>query len=252
MKVNLYNLDGKAVRKIDLPDAFDTPIRQDLIRRAVTTYRANRRQPYGPNPRAGQRHSVEWWGKGRGASRTPRLRGGRRGAEAPNTVGGRRAHPPTPEKDWSEKMNKKERRLARKCALAASANKDTVINRGHIFDDKTTVPLVFVDKIEEVGSTKEIIKVFQNVGVHFDLDRAKNGRHIRAGRGKMRDRRYKTPKSLLVVVKEFKGVEKAVGNLPGVSITPVNNLNTEDLAPGGDPGRLTVFSSSALKEVSKW
>ena len=96
MKVPIYSMKGKASKSsATLPQAFEEPVRLDLIRRAVRAARANRRQAYGASPRAGYRHSVSWPGKGRGMARTPRKNGGGgRGAEAPNTVGGRRAHPP--------------------------------------------------------------------------------------------------------------------------------------------------------------
>ena len=96
MKVPIYSMKGKASKSsATLPAAFEEPVRLDLIRRAVRSARANRRQAYGAANRAGYRHSVSWPGKGRGMARTPRKNGGGgRAAEAPNTIGGRRAHPP--------------------------------------------------------------------------------------------------------------------------------------------------------------
>nr|NIQ06333.1 50S ribosomal protein L4 [Candidatus Korarchaeota archaeon] len=40
-------------------------------------------------------------------------------------------------------------------------------------------------------------------------------------------------------------------NLPGVDIVKVNNLNVELLAPGTHPGRLTVWTSSALEKLNE-
>ena len=106
MEVPIYSIKGKASKKsAKLPDAFSEPVRLDLIRKAVRASRANRRQPYGASNGAGFRHSVSWPGKGRGMARTPRKNGGGgRGAQAPNTIGGRRAHPPKAEKDWTLKI----------------------------------------------------------------------------------------------------------------------------------------------------
>ena len=59
---------------------------------------------------AGMKHSVEWWGKGRGVSRIMRRTGQSRGAQNPHTKGGRRAHGPKVEKNWGRKLNLKERR----------------------------------------------------------------------------------------------------------------------------------------------
>ena len=67
MKVPIYSMKGKASKSsATLPQAFEEPVRLDLIRRAVRAARANRRQAYGASPRAGYRHSVSWPGKGRG------------------------------------------------------------------------------------------------------------------------------------------------------------------------------------------
>ena len=62
--------------KVNLPAAFQSEVREDLVKLAVASSRANRRQAYGSRPHVGKRrpmsgmkHSVEWWGKGRGVSR---------------------------------------------------------------------------------------------------------------------------------------------------------------------------------------
>src|SRR2546425_33569 len=111
-QVHVYSLDGDVTKTIDLPTVFRSDIRLDLIRRAVTAFQANRRQAYGPGIGAGMRHSVRWSGKGHGVSRVPRLRGTMTGAQAPGTVGGRRAHPPRPDTVWAKKVNEHERRPA--------------------------------------------------------------------------------------------------------------------------------------------
>ena len=252
MKVNVYGLNGKAKRKVELPASFDEPLRMDLIHRSVTVARANRRQPYGASTTAGMRHAVEQWGKGRGTARIPRLKDQRRGAQAPLTVGGRRAHPPKTTKVWSKRMNRKERRLARRSALAATSRPDLVAARGHRFSEKMTLPLVVVDDFERITRVRDALEFFERVGVGDDLLRAKEGRHIRAGRGKMRSRRYRTPRSLLVITTPGAPVQRAVRNFPGVDAVPVDRVSVEDLAPGGDPGRLTILTESALKEVASW
>src|SRR5207244_2888385 len=58
--VHVYSLDGNVVKTVELPGVFRSDIRVDLIRRAVTAFQANRRQPYGPGPQSGMRHSVRW------------------------------------------------------------------------------------------------------------------------------------------------------------------------------------------------
>ncbi len=258
IKVNVYSVDGGKKGKINLPKAFDTEIRTDLIRNAVTAARANRRQPYGPGPRAGFRHSVEQWGKGRGVARVQRVKGERRGAQSPGTVGGRKAHPPKVEKNWSKKMNAKEKHLARMSALSATRHKEMVQARGHRFDEDLTLPVIMEEAFErlpedtEEGYTKAMIEIFEEVGVYDDVIRTENGRHQRAGRGKMRGRRFRTPRSVLVVVDDIDGMRPFFRNLPGVEVVTPEQLNTERLAPGGDAGRLTMISMQALERMMGW
>ena len=251
-EVNLYSVAGKNLRKVKLPIAFDEIYRLDLIRHAVKAARANRRQPYGPSPRAGMSHPSSTWGKGRGSARVQRQVSGRRAVESPNNVGGRRAHPPMVEKVWAEKINKKERKKARNAALAAISDIQLVADRGHRFDNKISLPLVLEDDFEKVNKTKNALEAFEKLGVIDDVLRARNGKHIRAGKGKARGRKYRIPKSILIVASDNTELKKGMGNLNGIDIVTPNNLSVEDLAPGGDPGRLTIITESALKMMGDW
>ncbi len=247
-KVNIYSIDGQAQDKIELPAVFNTPYRPDIIKKSFNVVHSNQRQPYGADPMAGKRHSVESVGKGRGMSRVPRLHQGNAAALAPCVVGGRRAHPPKAERNWKEKINKKEKNLARNSALAATADKELVSKRGHIFDSNITLPLIIDDAFENISKTKDVITIFEKLGVYPDIERAMNGRHIRAGRGKMRGRKYRRPKSVLIVATKGE-LKKGARNLSGVDITNPTFLDIEDLAPGGTAGRLTIFTKSALSEI---
>jgi large subunit ribosomal protein L4e len=252
-KVNVYSLKGEVIKTIDLPQIFATEFRPDLIRRAVSAMEANRRQPYGASPEAGMRHAVSTWGKGRGVARVQRLSQGARGAQSPGTVGGRRAHPPYAERDWSKKINRREKLLAKLSALAALADPDKVRKRGHRFADGVTLPVVVEDDIEKISKTGEVLEVLESIGVGEDIRRAIKGINIRAGRGKMRNRKYRVPRSLLIVVSDKDApLIRSAENLPGVEISDVNNLSVGVLAPGGDPGRLTLFSESALIKLGEW
>lgn len=255
-QVRVYSVEGEPLKTVDLPAVFRSEVRRDLIRRAVTAFQANRRQPYGPNQRSGARHSVRWSGKGHGVSRVPRLRDGSTGAQAPGTVGGRRAHPPRVDRVWVKKINAQERGLARNAALAALSDPVLVSSRGHRFDSHLSLPVVLEDAIEslepEEGATREGLAILERLGLREDVDRAKDGRHVRAGRGKMRGRRLREPRSLLVVVKEPEKVRRLFGNLPGVEVVSPAGLNAEILAPGGDPGRLAVFSEGAIELIRSW
>ena len=260
--------DGK---NLILPSVFESEIREDLVRSAVHASRANRRQAYGHNehdgkraPQPGMKHSVEWWGKGRGVSRIMRKTGQRTGAQNPHTRGGRRAHGPKVAKDWSQKLNSKQRTLARNSAIAASINPEMVSSRGHNFDDKVRFPIVIDGYKESRGestekydleslplqnSTRKFVAMMKGLGLGEDLDRAKSGRTIRAGKGTMRGRKYRTPKSLLLVVAGRDGLHKAARNVPGVDVVAAKDLCAEDLAPGGDMGRLTVWTKAAIEAM---
>ncbi len=248
-KVNVYGLDGKTSEEINLPKVFNTQFRPDIIRKSFNALHTNKRQPYGPNPLSGTRHATASVGKGRGTSRVPRLTQGNRAALAPCVVGGRRAHPPKVEKNWKEKINKKEKKLAKNSALAATANKEIVTKRGHKFNDKLLLPLIVDDSFDKIKKTKDVIDTLYKLGVYDDVLRAANGKHIRPGRGKSRGRKYKTPKSILIVSTK-NDIYKSSRNLTGVDVVKPKDINIEHLAPGGDPGRLTIFTKSAFKEIT--
>jgi len=248
VKVNVYGLDGTEKEKIDLPEVFNTVYRPDIIRKTFNVLHSNKRQPYGANPLAGTKHATASVGKGRGSSRVPRLTQGRRAALAPCVVGGRRAHPPMAERNWKEKMNKKEKQIACKSAIAATADKELVSKRGHKFDNKLTLPIIVDDKFENIKKTKEVINTFDKMGIYDDVLRANSGKHIRAGKGKRRGRKYKIPKSILIVSTKD-DIKKSSNNLLGIDIIKLNEMNIEHLAPGGDAGRLTVFTKTALKKM---
>ena len=48
-----------------------------------------------------------------------------------------------------------------------------------------------------------------------------------------------------------KGISKAARNHPGVEVVVVDNLNAELLAPGTHPGRLTMYTTSALEKLGE-
>tara|TARA_B110000444_G_scaffold195038_1_gene185460 strand:- start:13401 stop:14270 length:870 start_codon:yes stop_codon:yes gene_type:complete len=265
----VYEIDVEMGKKVALPDSFTSEIRSDLVKLAVASARANRRQAYGSNahlgkrkPMSGMKHSVEWWGKGRGVSRIMRRTGQRRGAQSPHTLGGRRAHGPKVEKDWSRKLNRNERRLARNSALSATTDITMVSNRGHRFAEEiSSLPIILGDysengkkmDIEEFnlsGGTRKVSAIFEALGLGDDLRRARKGRKIRAGKATMRGRVHKTPKSVLLVVANKDGLAKAARNLPGVDVVAARDLSAEDLAPGGDLGRLTVFTKAAVEALN--
>lgn len=248
----IFDLQGKAVGKTTLPDIFETPLRPDVIKRAVLAIQSNRLQPQGRDPMAGKKTSAESRGTGMGIARIPRVKGGGgRAAFAPSTVGGRQPHPPRAEKKIVKRISKKEARLALRSAIAATASKENVAARGHAVGDVPQIPLIVTGSIEGLSKTKEVEEALVNLGVISDVDRVRGSRKIRAGKGKRRGRRIKQAVGPLIVVAEGKGLVKAASNLPGVDVAVVNSLNAEMFAPGTHPGRLTLWSDSAVEQLDK-
>ncbi|MCD4764978.1 MAG: 50S ribosomal protein L4 [Methanosarcinales archaeon] len=248
-KAKIMDITGASKGDIELPAVFDEMYRPDLIKKAVLAAQANRLQVYGPTPYAGMQTSAANWGPGRGVARVPRIKTGNRVARISQARGGRKAHPPKVEKDYSEKINKKERYKAINSAIAATANPELVRNRGHRFDAE--LPIVADDEFQDIKTTKGVIGFMEAINVYDDVIRAKNGKHIRAGGGKRRGRKYKKPKSLLIVIGEDNGIVRAARNLSGVDVINVNRLNAELLAPGTHAGRLAIWTESAIKVVGE-
>ncbi len=252
MNVTVRDLDGEAAGETE-SEVFDRTVRPDLIRRAVLAAQANRKQDYGADPRAGFRTTAESFGSGRGMAHVPRSNAGGQsaGRRVPQTVKGRKAHPPKVETDRTRDINTKERKKATRSALAATADADLVAERGHQFDDGVELPVVVTDEFEDLQKTSAAVEVLESLGLYGDVERAEEGRSIRSGRGKTRGRKYRTPSSVLFVTSTETGPSRAARNLCGADVTTAAEVNTEDLAPGGDPGRLTVFTESALAEVAE-
>ncbi len=240
-----------------MPRVFQTPLRRDIIKKAVLSAQSKRYQPQGRDPRAGERTTAESIGVGHGLARVPRVKGRQnpssgKGALATMTVGGRQAHPPKSEKKITKGINKKERQFAIRSAVAATGDKILVTSRGHYTDDVLNFPLVVVDEIEEIEKSTDIQEVLLQLGLWHDVERVKKGIKVRAGRGKSRGRRFKRGKGPLIVVGDDKGIVKAARNLPGVDVIRSRFLGSELLAPGTHPGRLTLWSESAFKELTNF
>ena len=249
---NIYNLQGKPTGKTTLPTIFTTPLRPDVIKRAVLATQSNRLQPQGRDPMAGKRTTAESQGTGAGIARIPRIKGGGGTAKfAPGTVGGRQAHPPIVNKIIVKQIPKKERRLALLSAIAATASKETVVSRGHEVSGVPQIPLIVTDDIAGLTKAKEVEEALACLGVAGDISRVRDSRKIRAGKGKHRGRKMKQAVGPLIVIAEDKGLLNAAANIPGLGVAVVEGLNAELLAPGTHAGRLTLWTSSAVERLGK-
>jgi large subunit ribosomal protein L4e len=256
----VFGLNGKEKGKISLPESFSEKIRPDLIKRAVLAEMSKLRQAYGSDPLAGHRSSAHYHGRrgtrdsqmNRELARMRRIHGhgflNLTARVVPQSVKGRRAHPPKTSKNWVLKINKKERKKALKSALAATLEREKVLERGHKVSGVKHVPLVLEDEFHKISKTSEVVKIFESLGLKEELERCEK-KKVRSGKGKTRGRKYKVKRGPLVVIGKDEGVRKALENIQGVDVSLAKDLDVSSLAPGTHSGRFTVFTKSAIKEL---
>ena len=247
----ILDVEGKSAGDIHLPDVFQTSIRLDVIRKAAIAQQSHSFQPQGRNLMAGKRTTAESFGVGRGISRVPRIGGhgplSGSAAFAPGTVSGRMAFPPVTSKKLVKEINQKERRLALKAAIAATASDNIVRKRGHKFDGDRTLPLVVSNQLENISKSSDAKRFLTSIGVWDDVLRVRKSKRVKAG-----SRVHAV--GPLVVVGEDKIARKALRNFEGLDVVRASDLSVEALAPGTHPGRLTIWSESAIKTIAerKW
>ena len=265
MDVNIYKLDGTVASKTKLPKVFDTPYRPRVILRAVLSAESSRIQPKGNYANAGRDTTAVYIGRrgspnalmNKGIARKQRTKnrphlveGTVRGISG--VVKGPRAHPPKPMHIEREEINRKEKLLALKSAIAALTNKELILKRGHKFEKDLTFPIICVDDLEKITKTKEVLSFLEKLSLDLDIERAKARKNIRAGKGKVRGRKYKRAKSVLFITyKEKSALQKSARNLEGVDVVALKNLSARDIAPAGQAGRLTIFCKDALEALNK-
>ena len=149
--VTVYNMEGKEVGTMELNDAvFGVEITEHLVHLAVVRQLANKRQG---TQKAKTRSEVRgggrkpWRQKGTGHARQGSIR-------APQWTGGGVVFAPTP-RDYSVKMNKKEKQLAMKSVLTSKVNESKFI----VLDEL---------KLAEI-KTKQIKAVLDNLKVEKAL-----------------------------------------------------------------------------------
>ena len=244
----MLDIEGKPTGEIPLPTVFETRLRLDIIQKASIAQQSHRFQPQGRNLMAGKRTTAEGFGVGRGISRVPRIGGhgplSGTAAFAPGTVGGRMAFPPVTAKKIAKQINRKERRLALRSAIAATASDEIVRQRGHKFDQERRLPLVVNDEVEKLSKSSQAKHFLSAVGVWDDVLRVRRSKRIKSGR-----RVHAV--GPLIVVGDDKTARKALRNFEGVSVIRADELSVESLAPGTHPGRLTIWSESAVKKIAE-
>ncbi len=256
MKLQVLNKEGKKVKEMDTK-LFEEPIRIDIISKIVEAEKI--RQPFSNTFRAGMdrsasgnvRHRRHVWKShyGRGMSRIPRKAMSRRGTQfswvgaiVPFARGGRRAHPPKGSTGLV-KINRKEAIKALLSSLSYVADNKAIEKKyARIEKVEGTFPLIVEDKVVEL-KTKDFLDSLKKIlGDLYSV--AVQEKSVRAGKGKMRGRKYKKNAGLLVIVGNDEDK-----NVNGIDIIKVNDLSVSDLASSG--ARLTLFSEKAIGELEK-
>ena len=183
--VSVYNMEGKEVGKMDLSDSvFGVDVNEHLVHLAVVQHLANNRQG---TQKAKTRSEVSgggrkpWRQKGTGHARQGSIR-------APQWKGGGVVFAPVP-RDYSFKMNKKEKRFALKSALTDKAQAGNLI----VVDEL---------KFDEI-KTKKFAEVMNNLKA--------------------------TRKALVVLADNDKNVVLSARNLAEANTTLTNTLNVYDI-----------------------
>ena len=183
--VSVYNMEGKEVGKIDLNDAvFGVTVNEHLVHMAVVQFLADRRQG---TQKAKTRSEVS--GGGRKPCRQKGTGHARQGStRSPQWTGGGTVFAPTP-RDYSFKMNKKEKRAALQSALTDSVNENKLI----VLDDL---------KLDDI-KTKDFAKVLENLKI--------------------------SGKALFVLGDNDKNVVCSARNIPAVKTAQTSELNVYDV-----------------------
>ncbi|ODQ80910.1 hypothetical protein BABINDRAFT_170675 [Babjeviella inositovora NRRL Y-12698] len=258
-QVTVLAISGEATTvSLPLPAVFKAPIRPDIVHSVFTAVNKNKRQAYAVAENAGHQTSAESWGTGRAVARIPRVGGGgthRSGQAAFGNMcrGGRMFAPTKTWRKWHVKVNHNEKRYATASAIAASAVPSLVLARGHRIESVAEVPLVVADDLESVTKTKEAVAALKSVGAHKDVVKVIKSKKLRAGKGKLRGRRFTQRRGPLVVYAQDNGLVKAFRNIPGVETANVKSLGLLQLAPGAHLGRFVIWTASAFAALdSVW
>merc|ERR1712077_145819 len=239
-----------------LPAVFKAPIRPDIVSFIHHEVAKNHRQAYAVNRDAGHQTSAESWGTGRAVARIPRVRGGGthrsgQGAFGNMRRGGRMFAPTKTWRRWHRKVNVAQKRYAMCSAIAATGVPALVMAKGHQIGEIPEVPMVVSDKVQGYTKTKDAVIFLRKTHAWADVAKVYATRRMRAGKGKLRDRRRVQKLGPLIVYDKDEGVTKAFRNTPGVDCIQVDALNLLKLAPGGHVGRFCIWTEAAFRKLDR-
>ncbi|KAM6185572.1 large ribosomal subunit protein uL4-like [Rhynchocyon petersi] len=257
--LSVYSEKGESSGKnVTLLAVFKAPIRPDSVNFVHTNLRKNNRQPYAVSELAGHQTMAyaESWGTGRAVARIPRVRGGGthrsgQGAFGNMCRGGRMLAPTKTWCRWHWRVNTTQKRYAICSALAASALPALVMSKGHRIEEVPELPLVVEDKVEGYKKTKEAVLLLKKLKAWNDIKKVYASQRMRAGKGKMRNRRRIQRRGPGIIYNEDNGIIKAFRNIPGITLLNVSKLNILKLAPSGHVGRFCIWTESAFRKLDE-
>ena len=184
-KIDVYNIEGKKVSDIELADSvFGIEPNEKIVHSVLVNYMANQRQGTSNTKTRAEvagGGSKPWKQKGTGRARQGSIR-------APQWFKGGIALGPKP-RDYSYRVNKKERRLAIRSVLSSKVLENN---------------LVVVDAMNfDAIKTKNMISALNNLKVEG--------------------------KTLIVLPEKNENVQKSARNIEGVKTSLVNTINVYDL-----------------------
>eukprot|EP00396_MALV-II-16_sp_LP-1_P000202 gene202-35_t len=246
----------KAKGTVGLPQVFSAPLRADIVRLVHTGMNKNRRQAMAVKDEAGYDTAAISWGTGRAVARIPRVPGGGthrsgQGAFGNMCRGGGMFNPTKTWRRWHRKVNTTMKRHALAAAISATGVPALVMARGHQIDEVSEIPCIVSNAAESMNKTKDAVQMLERLGAKSELKKVIGSKKIRAGKGKLRNRRYVMRKGPLVVYAKDEGISRAFRNIPGVDVCSVERLNLLQLAPGGTFGRFVVWTEGAIKRLAK-
>ena len=257
MKTKLVDKSGKE-SLIELPKNFSSVVRGDILAKVFEAQKLIYAQPYGAMQYAGRGYSASgisrkkrhaWKGTyGKGISRVPRKIMSRHGssfnwvgATIPSARGGGRAHPPRSEKNLFRKINKKELLIAFNSGFAGTLDKKSLEKK---YGREIKSGFVFADDVL-LMKAKEFFVMLKNLfGENYE--KVLKQKSVRAGKGKLRGRKYKMNAGLLFVISSQEKMKRK-----GIDVVKVDELKINDLSPNGEPGRIACYSEKAIKEIGE-
>ena len=258
-KQQILDINGKKAKEITT-SVFDGQIRKDIVQKIAEVEKLDDKQLYAPFLWSGMqtsasgnvKHNRHVWktDRGKGLSRYPKKRMSDKGerfvwvaAAIPGVRGGRRAHPPhLLRKDL--KINKKEKALGLKSALAMVASDENIQDKySRLEGGKISIKLPIIVESKMLSlKTKEFLESLRRILGDQLMSIAIQKRETRPGKGKMRGRKYKSNAGLLLVI-----ANNQAKKINGIDVVNVKGLKIGDLASNG--ARLVMFTEESIKDL---